>query len=302
MSTIIAAESLPPVEAERLEHLEAVITDGMHTFIRVGEALAEIRDRRLYRVEHCTFEDYCRERWGWSRQHAYRQIQAAEVARQMSPLGDTVPATERVARALVPVPESERPRVWAEAQAAAKDEGREVVAADVERVWLFKAQPMLSAKSDEWYTPGNVIDAARSVLGGIDLDPASCEVANRMVRAPGYFTLEDDGLAQDWHGRIWLNPPFSSASRFAAKALAEYEAGHITAIVLLSAGAATSHWFHPLWDHVLCFSRGRLRFTREDGTPGGSNTAGSVLVYLGSDPARFAEVFSDFGAVVRRWS
>lgn len=84
---------LPAGEAERLEHLEAVIADGLQTFIRVGEALAEIRDRRLYRVEHCTFEDYCRARWGWSRQHAYRQIQAAEVARQMSPMGDTVPAT-----------------------------------------------------------------------------------------------------------------------------------------------------------------------------------------------------------------
>jgi len=60
---------------------------------------------------------------------------------------------------------------------------------------------MLSAESDEWYTPAGVIEAAREVLGGIDLDPASSETANRTVGAPRYFTEEDDGLARDWHGR-----------------------------------------------------------------------------------------------------
>src|SRR6266566_8165042 len=59
---------------------------------------------------------------------------------------------------------------------------------------------------NEWYTPGKYLDAARVVLGGIDLDPASSEHAQRVVKAASHFTIETDGLAQDWKGRIWLNP------------------------------------------------------------------------------------------------
>lgn len=304
MSTeIVAVDTLPPAEADRLEHLEAVIDRGIQTFVEVGLALAEIRDRRLYRVEHCTFEDYCRERWGWSRQHAYRQIQAAEVARQMSPMGDTVPATERVARALVPVLEEERPRVWAEAQAAAEAEGREVTAADVDRAWRFRAQPILQSMSVEWFTPAAYVEAAREVLGRIDLDPASCEAANRTVQARAYFSAEDDGLAQDWHGRVFCNPPYSGeAGKFAAKLIGEYQAGRVSAgILLVNAQATPNQWFAPLWDWPICFTDHRVAFLPGNGQPTSHPTFGACFVYVGPDPARFAEVFSRFGAVVRRW-
>ena len=61
----------------------------------------------------------------------------------------------------------------------------------------------------ERYTPAQYIEAARRVLGEIDLDPASCEVAQRTVKAVEYFTAKDDGLEQEWHGRVWLNPPYA---------------------------------------------------------------------------------------------
>jgi len=60
----------------------------------------EIRDNRLYRSDYATFEEYCRERWGWNRAHAYRQIDAAKVARTLSPIGD-IPKNEAQARELV---------------------------------------------------------------------------------------------------------------------------------------------------------------------------------------------------------
>jgi hypothetical protein len=60
--------------------------------------------------------------------------------------------------------------------------------------------------NDEWFTPAKYIAAARAVLGGIDLDPASNAIAQATVRAGRYYSKDDDGLAQPWHGRVWLNP------------------------------------------------------------------------------------------------
>lgn len=83
-----------------LPELERVIERGQQTFIEVGRALLEIRDRRLYRETHATFEAYCRERWGWGRSHVYRTMDAARVADALSPMGDT-PPSEREARAML---------------------------------------------------------------------------------------------------------------------------------------------------------------------------------------------------------
>jgi hypothetical protein len=66
-----------------------------------------------------------------------------------------------------------------------------------------------SAGSHEWYTPAKYIETARRVLGQIDLDPASSEMAQRTVRADRYFSERDDGLSQQWQGRVWLNPPYT---------------------------------------------------------------------------------------------
>jgi hypothetical protein len=91
-------------ERERLDQLEAVIERGARMFIEAGIALAEIRDSRLYRDSHATFESYCLDRWQMSRPHAYRLIDAATVANAVSPTGDS-PATESVARELAPLRE-----------------------------------------------------------------------------------------------------------------------------------------------------------------------------------------------------
>lgn len=158
---------------------------------------------------------------------------------------------------------------------------------------------LTSSDSNEWYTPARYIEAARRVLGGFDLDPASCETANAVVQAARYFTEEDDGLKQEWKGRVWMNPPYGRlAGAFVARLAQQYAAGNVSAAVTLLSSAATSTaWFQPMWDGALCFTDHRINF---NGTKG--NTTGSIFAYLGPDITAFAAEFSQFGTVVTRWT
>jgi DNA polymerase I-like protein with 3'-5' exonuclease and polymerase domains len=158
----------------------------------------------------------------------------------------------------------------------------------------------LSHETNEWFTPAHIIDAARAVLGSIDLDPASCTAANQTVGATKFYDQETDGLAQQWRGRVWMNPPYGHwAGKFAAKLLAEYQVGNITAaIALLGAPTVSNKWFKPLHDFPICFPTRRIQFTGADGKQGeNNNSRGSIFIYFGPDRERFAEVFSQFGRI-----
>ena len=152
--------------------------------------------------------------------------------------------------------------------------------------------------TNEWYTPALYTDAARRVLGAFDLDPASSADANTVVQAARYYTEEDDGLAQEWKGRVWMNPPYGRlAGAFVARLAEQYDAGNVTAAVVLVSSAATSTlWFRPLWDGALCFTDHRINFNSVKG-----NTTGSIFAYLGPDRAAFHAEFTQFGTVVTRY-
>lgn len=98
----LVAGDLTPGERRHLGMLEKRIQRGLNTFREVGEALMEIRDERLYRETHATFDSYCRDRWQFDRNRAYQLISAAEVANALPPEYPPI-ANEAQARELVPL-------------------------------------------------------------------------------------------------------------------------------------------------------------------------------------------------------
>lgn len=106
--------------SQRLAEAEAIIERGLGTFMDVGNALARVRDERLYRGTHGNFEDYCRARWAMSRKRAYDLMSAAETVEALSPIGDILPTTESQARELTGLP----PAVAAEVMQAAAESGK----------------------------------------------------------------------------------------------------------------------------------------------------------------------------------
>lgn len=109
------ANKLTAKERKNLATLEEVIEAGLGTFSRVGRALLQIRDCRLYRGSFESFDAYCQERWEFSRQRAHQLITAASTADELSTIVDTPPAREAHVRPLLNVPEEHRPTVWQEA-------------------------------------------------------------------------------------------------------------------------------------------------------------------------------------------
>ena len=80
---VVSEVAVTESEATELERLESVIRRGVRAFVDVGNALKEIRDRRLYRDTHKTFEDYCQSRWGMERRHPYHLMNAAAAVEQL---------------------------------------------------------------------------------------------------------------------------------------------------------------------------------------------------------------------------
>lgn len=155
---------------------------------------------------------------------------------------------------------------------------------------------------NEWYTPPEFIEAARLVMGSIDLDPASSEVANRTVGAERIYTADDDGLTLTWAGRVWMNPPYEKGliDRFAEKLRDEVKAGFVTQAVVLVNNATDTRWFATLCEvaTMLCFPTGRIRFHKPDGERG-APLQGQAVIYIGNRHEEFARAFTSFGMVAK---
>jgi phage N-6-adenine-methyltransferase len=165
---------------------------------------------------------------------------------------------------------------------------------------LFSDLPiLLSSESIEWYTPQKYIEAARLVMGTLDLDPASCESANRIVRAAKYHTRETNGLNKPWPGNVWLNPPYGrddGQRRWAARLIEQFQADITKQAILLVNATTGASWFQPLWNYPICFTDHRIRFYTAQGESN-QPTKDNAFVYFGPHVEIFEQVFSQFGHV-----
>ena len=324
-------EILDMGERTSLEECEATIQANLAGFIQTGEALATIRDGRLYRETHPSFEAYCSERWSLSRNYAHRLIQASGVITNLLPIGNTgevtlpMPMNEAQARPLAKLmPELQR-EAWAKAVESAPD--GKVTAKHVETIVKAIAPPdpdlssggatvlnsTLEAKRkrsasngpQELLTPPQYIDAVREVLGEIDLDPASSDLANLTIQAKTFYSPMDNGLRKSWTGRVFLSPPLGKDEgdgvhgRWPSRLLDSYLKGEVTEAILLVGAETHSEWFKPLWDYPVCFTDHSIHYIAPeygDWIP----PYGHAFVYLGPNVETFASVFRRFGAVVQQ--
>lgn len=156
---------------------------------------------------------------------------------------------------------------------------------------------MQSAKeTDKWYTPPNIENLVTQVLGAIDLDP--CADDGKHIAASHHYTASDNGLSQEWQGRVFMNPPYSCPGKWVAKLQSEIESGRVSEAISLIPAATDTNWLSPLLDsQPVCFWKGRIKFLDTSYQPKQSARQSHCLVYWGANCLRFKEIFDPHGVV-----
>lgn len=170
-----------------------------------------------------------------------------------------------------------------------------------------------SSRTDLWGTPIDIIEAARDVLGGIDLDPASDERFNARVGASKILTASDDALVTPWPNgcSVFLNPPGGKRGRdsmtvlFWQRLLEYRQQGSMKHAIFLAfsleALQTTQQCELSIGHFTMCIPRRRLRFVSPDGATGEAPSHSNVIAYLPGTVqvhSRFVSLFSQFGICI----
>lgn len=174
----------------------------------------------------------------------------------------------------------------------------------------------------EYYTPVEIVEAARRVMGRIDLDPASSENANKIVKASTFLSAQNDGLSFPWHGKVWMNHPFGRAEKACEIVCTntkqthvhhdydyhgnaawinylerEYLSGRLIESCNITFACTSEAWFQPLIKHPQCYLTPRTNYRLPDGSIKKGVSKGSVVTYFGSNVEAFAREFRKFGTI-----
>jgi hypothetical protein len=138
----------------------------------------------------------------------------------------------------------------------------------------FKSRAKTGSK-DEWLTPPSLVKA----LGEFDLDPCS-PINTPWAIAKNNYTINDNGLMQNWTGRVFLNPPFLEKWQWIDKM-----ALHGNGIVLIPNACESNKFFQYVWEtaDAILFIKGRTRFFHITGEVGPQPAFGCVLIAYGNE-------------------
>ena len=147
----------------------------------------------------------------------------------------------------------------------------------------------------EWYTPPEILEKIRFCFDGqIDLDPCSNPTAQKNVQATTYYTKQDDGLAKDWSGKLFMNPPYSAplVRAFVFKLL---DSPQVTSWITLTNNSTETQWCKTLWQSMdfVIFPSFRLGFLDTTNNPSASGAIqGQMLCFKGVPKEKAQAVFS----------
>lgn len=133
---------------------------------------------------------------------------------------------------------------------------------------------MMSSLTPEWATPQDFFDGLDSEFG-FTLDVCA---ADWNAKCDRYFTIEDDGLSQEWDGVVWMNPPYGrEIGMWMAKAVESWRGG-ATVVCLVPARTDTAWWHDYAMQGDIRFLRGRLKFIGPEGVKSSAPFPSAVIV------------------------
>ncbi|GAM77090.1 modification methylase Bsp6I [Vibrio ishigakensis] len=157
--------------------------------------------------------------------------------------------------------------------------------------------------NNEWHTPHQYIDSARKVMGSIDTDPASNDIAQEYIQADTYYTIDNSSLDKEWSGNVWMNPPYGRTIKdFCNKLVDEFESGRVKQAIVLTNNGTDTQWFDALSgiSSAICHHKKRIAFLRPTGERVNNNTKGQIFMYIGDNSQAFRDEFNQYGATYRK--
>ncbi len=148
-------------------------------------------------------------------------------------------------------------------------------------------------RTDKWNTPVEFVGDVVKFFGTIDLDPCSNSEGDPNVPALNYYTEKTNGLAHDWHGKVFMNHPYSNSKEWIPYAVLQYESGNADELVLLIKLDVSTKWWQSVSKYPWIAINTRMRF----GDAKSASPFQSAIIYLGKDLDRFNTVFGKYGTL-----